>query len=110
MNRAVEHLAARRVFLGAAEQEWILKAEREWRRGNYSQRVPPFGKVASLRGSKGVFLLVTPRKFQVGWFKVTLLGRGREGFETLIHLGIMSWFAAVGLKTSDSHTPLGPYH
>ena len=37
------------------------------------------------------------RKFQIDWFKVTFLG----GVESVIRLDTKSWFADVGLSTSD---------
>ena len=42
--------------------------------------------------------LVLTRLFQIDWLKVTFLAEG----ETAVRLGIKSWFADMGLSTSDS--------
>ena len=42
--------------------------------------------------------LVLIRKFQTDWLKILLLGEAA----TPVRLGIMFWFVAVGLSTSDS--------
>ena len=55
-----------------------------------------------LWGIKGVYQagtsLVLTKKFQIVRLKVTFLGE----VETAVRLGVKSWFADVGLSTSDS--------
>lgn len=59
MNRAISHLAARRVLPQAAEKERFLKSG-SGRREITSEECLVLGDVALLRGREGPFHLLTP--------------------------------------------------
>ena len=66
------------------------------KKGLFQARSPSFGR---RQGSiRWVTSQVLARKFQTGLVKITFLGEA----ETAVRLGIRSWFADMGLSTSDS--------
>ena len=96
-------LASRKALWGVTKWK-VFKGKRASRQGSQKQKEGLFQ--ARSPSSKGrveachlkITSLVLIRKFQANRFKMSSL----EDTETVIRLGIKSWFADVGLSTSDS--------